>query len=177
MDLTLVLWATWAHNLFFVLFVLAFLAHMTAILIRPNRPMIRAKLTGWIRRDYAEHRHPLWVAEMLEAQEKEGKTPQEGNASKTSVSGSDGEGMETKSTLHDREPSHQDNGRGSDPEKDWLLLKKVCMKEVIRKSARTWKCSGEGNAPSGIMITGFRRPPQPWCGSFPHQTGNNPSRS
>ncbi len=64
MDLTLVLWATWAHNLFFVLFVLAFFAHMAAILIKPNRPMIRAILTGWIRRDYAEHRHPLWIAEL-----------------------------------------------------------------------------------------------------------------
>ncbi|HOM30179.1 MAG TPA: cytochrome b/b6 domain-containing protein [Deltaproteobacteria bacterium] len=64
MDLTLVLWATWAHNLFFVLFVLAFVAHMAAILIKPNRPMIRAILTGWIRRDYAEHRHPLWIAEL-----------------------------------------------------------------------------------------------------------------
>lgn len=64
MDLWLVLWATWAHNLFFVLFVLAFVAHMAAILIKPNRPMIRAILTGWIRRDYAEHRHPLWIAEL-----------------------------------------------------------------------------------------------------------------
>ncbi|MCU0577671.1 MAG: hypothetical protein MUD15_12760 [Desulfobacterota bacterium] len=26
--------------------------------------MIRAILTGRIRRDYAEHRHPLWIAEM-----------------------------------------------------------------------------------------------------------------
>jgi len=74
MSLTVVLWATWAHNLFFALFVLAFFAHMAAILITPNRPMIRAILTGWIRRDYAEHRHPLWIAEMAGdmAREREG---------------------------------------------------------------------------------------------------------
>lgn len=65
MALGVVLWATWAHNLFFILFVLAFFAHMAAIFIKPNRPMIRAILTGRIRRDYAEHRHPLWIAEMV----------------------------------------------------------------------------------------------------------------
>ena len=31
MSLTVVLWATWIHNIFFVLFFLAFLAHMAAI--------------------------------------------------------------------------------------------------------------------------------------------------
>lgn len=86
MSLVLVLMATWAHNLFFILFLLAFLAHMAAILIRPNRPMIRAILTGKIRRDYAEHRHSLWIAEMAmnpapatgKSEEGPGKTVQEG---------------------------------------------------------------------------------------------------
>jgi tRNA-Thr(GGU) m(6)t(6)A37 methyltransferase TsaA len=64
MDLAVVLWATWVHNLFFILFVMAFIAHIAAILIRPNRPMIRAILTGWISRDYAERRHPLWVSQI-----------------------------------------------------------------------------------------------------------------
>jgi cytochrome b subunit of formate dehydrogenase len=61
MSLTIVLTATWIHNIFFVLFVLAFLAHMAAIALRPNRPMIRGILTGFVRLDYARHRHPLWV--------------------------------------------------------------------------------------------------------------------
>jgi len=62
MSLTVVLWATWIHNIGFVLFFLAFLAHMAAILLRPNWPMVRGIFTGRVRLDYARHRHPLWLA-------------------------------------------------------------------------------------------------------------------
>jgi len=64
MNLTLVLWATWLHNLFFIMFFLAFLAHMAAIILKPNRPMVRGIFTGRVRRDYAEHRHPLWIRDL-----------------------------------------------------------------------------------------------------------------
>lgn len=64
----LVLWATWLHNIFFVLFVLAFIAHIGAILLRPNRPLARAIFTGAVRLDYARHRHPLWLAGMGQPQ-------------------------------------------------------------------------------------------------------------
>lgn len=62
LDYTLVLWATWLHNAFFVLFILAFVAHIGALLLRPNWPMIRGIFTGTVRLDYARHRHPLWIA-------------------------------------------------------------------------------------------------------------------
>jgi cytochrome b subunit of formate dehydrogenase len=64
MSHTLVLWATWLHNIFFVLFVLAFVAHIGAILLKPNRPLARGIFTGAVRLDYARHRHPLWLAGM-----------------------------------------------------------------------------------------------------------------
>jgi len=64
MSLTMVLWATWIHNAFFMLFILAFVAHIGAILLKPNRPMIRGIFTGAVRLDYARHRHPLWIKEM-----------------------------------------------------------------------------------------------------------------
>jgi len=64
MSLTLVLWATWTHNAFFMLFILAFVAHIGAILLKPNRPMIRGIFMGTVRLDYARHRHPLWIKEM-----------------------------------------------------------------------------------------------------------------
>jgi cytochrome b subunit of formate dehydrogenase len=57
-----VLWATWVHNLFFILFILAFIAHIAALLLKPNRPMVRGIFTGAVRLDYARHRHPLWLA-------------------------------------------------------------------------------------------------------------------
>lgn len=74
LSLTVVLTATWVHNIFFVLFVLAFLGHMAALILKPNRPLVRGIFTGAVRLDYARHRHPLWIA----AIENERKTlPQE----------------------------------------------------------------------------------------------------
>ncbi|MBN1662050.1 MAG: cytochrome b/b6 domain-containing protein [Deltaproteobacteria bacterium] len=64
MSLAVVLTATWVHNIAFILFFLAFFAHMAAIILKPNRPMIRAIFTGAVRLDYARHRHPLWMAEL-----------------------------------------------------------------------------------------------------------------
>jgi cytochrome b subunit of formate dehydrogenase len=64
MSHTLVLWATWLHNIFFVLFVLAFIAHIGALLLKPNRPLARGIFTGAVCLDYARHRHPLWLAGM-----------------------------------------------------------------------------------------------------------------
>lgn len=63
-DRTLLLWMTWIHNIGFILFFLAFLGHIGALLLKPNRPMLRGMFTGWVRRDYAEHRHPLWIKEL-----------------------------------------------------------------------------------------------------------------
>jgi len=64
MSLTMVLWATWTHNVFFMLFILAFVAHIGAILLKPNRPMIRGIFMGTVCLDYAHCRHPLWIKEM-----------------------------------------------------------------------------------------------------------------
>ncbi|MFO7570768.1 MAG: cytochrome b/b6 domain-containing protein [Smithellaceae bacterium] len=61
---TLVLWATWIHNIGFILFFLAFGAHMAAILLKPNWPMVRGIFTGKVRLDYARHRHALWIADL-----------------------------------------------------------------------------------------------------------------
>jgi cytochrome b subunit of formate dehydrogenase len=80
MSYAVVLWATWVHNIGFVLFVLAFLAHMAAIVLKPNRPMLRGILTGAVSLDYAEHRHPLWIAEIEGAEANRGKTPAEESA-------------------------------------------------------------------------------------------------
>jgi cytochrome b subunit of formate dehydrogenase len=59
----LFLWATWLHNIFFILFIMAFAGHIGAIILKPNRPMVRGIFTGAVRLDYARHRHPLWLAE------------------------------------------------------------------------------------------------------------------
>jgi cytochrome b subunit of formate dehydrogenase len=78
MSYAAVLWATWTHNIFFLLFVLAFLAHMAAIVLKPNRPMLRGILTGAVSLDYAAHRHPLWIAEIEGVEAGAGKEKVEG---------------------------------------------------------------------------------------------------
>jgi cytochrome b subunit of formate dehydrogenase len=62
LSYTLVFWSTWLHNIFFVFFILAFVGHIGAIILKPNRPMVRGILTGAVRLDYARHRHPLWLS-------------------------------------------------------------------------------------------------------------------
>lgn len=69
MSHTVLLWTTWVHNIGFILFFLAFFAHMAAIVLRPNWPMVRGIFTGKVRLDYARHRHPLWLAEIEPDQE------------------------------------------------------------------------------------------------------------
>lgn len=64
LNYAVVLWATWMHNIGFVLFLLAFAAHIGAIALKPNRPMLRGIFTGAVRLDYAEQRHPLWIGEI-----------------------------------------------------------------------------------------------------------------
>jgi len=62
----LVLTATWVHNGAFVLFLLAFVAHVAALILKPNRPMIRGIFTGSVRLDYARKRHPFWISRVEE---------------------------------------------------------------------------------------------------------------
>lgn len=65
-GLTLI--ATWVHNIFFILFVAAFIGRMAAIILKPNRPMVRGIFTDRVRLDYAKHRHPLWIEELTARQ-------------------------------------------------------------------------------------------------------------
>ena len=71
MSLAVVWWATMAHNVFFVLFFLAFVAHVGALVIKPNRPMVRGIFTGKVSLAYAQHRHPLWLREYGETPDRD----------------------------------------------------------------------------------------------------------
>lgn len=71
------LWATWIHNLSFILFFLAFLAHMAAIALKPNWPMVRGIFTGRVRLDYALHRHSLWLADIEKVNAVQPERPKE----------------------------------------------------------------------------------------------------
>ena len=43
---------------------LAALAHLGALILKPNRPLVRSIFTGSVRLEYARERHPLWVARL-----------------------------------------------------------------------------------------------------------------
>ena len=70
LPLWLVSSATWLHNIFFVFFIFAFIGHIAALVIKPNRPMVRGIFTGAVRLDYALKRHPFWVHEAARRDEK-----------------------------------------------------------------------------------------------------------
>ena len=49
---------------------------MAAIVLKPNRPMLRGILTGAVSLDYATHRHPLWIAEIEGASAAKAEPPE-----------------------------------------------------------------------------------------------------
>lgn len=53
---------TLVHTGFAMLFLAAFVAHMAAFVIKPNRPLFKTMLTGKVPMDYARHRHSKWDA-------------------------------------------------------------------------------------------------------------------
>ena len=63
-DRSLILWMTWIHNIGFMLFFMTIIGHVAALIIKPNRPMLRGMITGKVSESYAKHRHPLWYDEI-----------------------------------------------------------------------------------------------------------------
>jgi len=53
---------TMLHNLGTVLFLGSLAAHVMALIIKPNRPLLASIFTGRISAEYARHRHSLWEA-------------------------------------------------------------------------------------------------------------------
>jgi|GEM_PF-706523 len=56
----LVTGVTLVHTFGTIFFLLGVMAHFGALLIKPNRPLIRAILTGKVDADYARQRHGIW---------------------------------------------------------------------------------------------------------------------
>jgi len=58
---------TWLHDALAIWVVVWLLIHIVPVLIIPaNWPMLRSIFTGRVSRRYAQQRHPLWLAELLE---------------------------------------------------------------------------------------------------------------
>ena len=59
-----VFWNTTIHNIGTVIFLLAFLAHIGAFVLKANWPLFSSMFSGKVKLDYAEERHPLWIDDM-----------------------------------------------------------------------------------------------------------------
>ncbi len=49
-----------AHTLAGMLFMVLFLAHVAALLLKNHRPMIPSMITGWMDAEHAREHHPAW---------------------------------------------------------------------------------------------------------------------
>ena len=52
--------STLIHTFATMFFLLGVLLHFGALLVKANRPLLRAIFTGWVREGYARERHELW---------------------------------------------------------------------------------------------------------------------
>lgn len=57
-------WVTLIHTLATIFFLLGVLAHLAALLLKVNRPMVKPIFTGKMNLDYVRHRHALWYEEL-----------------------------------------------------------------------------------------------------------------
>ncbi|HIJ60495.1 MAG TPA: cytochrome b/b6 domain-containing protein [Nitrospirae bacterium] len=56
---------TLIHTIFGAFFLLAFLVHISFILLfKDNRHLLKGMLTGWVSEDYVKRRHSLWYEKM-----------------------------------------------------------------------------------------------------------------
>jgi len=66
-------WNTMIHNLATGLFLMGFIAHMGAFVIKRNWPLLASMFTGKVKMDYAEERHPIWIDEIRHCEATKGK--------------------------------------------------------------------------------------------------------
>lgn len=108
--------STLVHTFSTVFFLLGVVLHFAALLIKANRPLLRAIFTGWVREDYVRERHELWWKSLMEGPSGPGKELSisqeeiQGSSHRASSKGPESEGApcECLPPL-----SFPDGGRGS----------------------------------------------------------------
>jgi len=56
-------WTAFAHTGLGMFFMLLFLAHVGALMLKSHRPMIPSMFTGKISKEYVKNHHPKWRME------------------------------------------------------------------------------------------------------------------
>ena len=60
LDPMLLQWVAFIHTITGMFFMVLFLAHVAALLLKQHRPLIPSMFSGRISADYARHHHPKW---------------------------------------------------------------------------------------------------------------------
>jgi len=60
LDPMLLQWVAFTHTIAGMFFMVLFLAHVAALLLKQHRPLIPSMFSGRISADYARHHHPKW---------------------------------------------------------------------------------------------------------------------
>lgn len=58
-------WATLIHTFATFLFLFAFISHIGALIIKVNRPLVKAIFTGKVDLEYVRHRHTIWYEQLV----------------------------------------------------------------------------------------------------------------
>lgn len=66
---SLLYWNTALHNIGTVLIVFGIIGHLAAFILKENRPLLPGMFTGFINREYIQHRHSLWYSKLIRSGE------------------------------------------------------------------------------------------------------------
>lgn len=66
-------WNTMVHNVATIFFLLGFIAHIGAFVLKANWPLFTSMFSGKVKLGYAEERHPLWMETIRTCEATSGK--------------------------------------------------------------------------------------------------------
>lgn len=69
MPYEVIMWSAHIHNLATVLLILGIIAHLAAFIFKENRKLLSGMFTGYVKENYAKHRHSLWFKREIEQKE------------------------------------------------------------------------------------------------------------
>jgi formate dehydrogenase gamma subunit len=83
MHPAIISWTTLIHTFATFLFLFGFIAHIAALILKVNRPLVRPIFTGNVDLEYVRHRHTIWYDKLVKKPPSEETKTKEPEASET----------------------------------------------------------------------------------------------
>jgi formate dehydrogenase gamma subunit len=80
---SIISWTTLIHTFATFLFLFGFIAHIAALILKVNRPLVRPIFTGNVDLEYVRHRHTIWYDDLMKKLPPEETKTEEPEASET----------------------------------------------------------------------------------------------